>query len=151
MLCKIQVFHGGNYEECRLLRCYSMWFLWEPKFRKNVWPPSSAWKIQRAKKDVRSVLQLLVTANVSSSLSVYPHNGCEDFFPNICHQKNTLCHIQDYCIPQCHTKSACLCRYFDIFYQSFTNCSTLIIIQYPSWYNVPNSGHLIKITVTHKQ
>jgi hypothetical protein len=27
MLCKILSFHGGDYEECRLLRCYAVWFL----------------------------------------------------------------------------------------------------------------------------
>jgi hypothetical protein len=27
MLCKILSFHGGDYEECRLLGCYAVWLL----------------------------------------------------------------------------------------------------------------------------
>jgi hypothetical protein len=27
MLCKIWGFHGGDYEELRLLGCYAMWLL----------------------------------------------------------------------------------------------------------------------------
>jgi hypothetical protein len=27
MLCKISGFHGGDYEECRLLGCYAVWLL----------------------------------------------------------------------------------------------------------------------------
>jgi hypothetical protein len=41
MLCKISGFHGGDYEECRLLGCYDVW--------------------------LRSMRLLLVTANVHSS------------------------------------------------------------------------------------
>jgi hypothetical protein len=27
MLCKILDYHGGGYEECRLLGCYAVWLL----------------------------------------------------------------------------------------------------------------------------
>jgi hypothetical protein len=27
ILCKICGFHGGDYEECRLLGCYAVWLL----------------------------------------------------------------------------------------------------------------------------
>jgi hypothetical protein len=40
MLCKIWGFHGGDYEECCLLRYYAVWLLWEPTFRRNLYPPS---------------------------------------------------------------------------------------------------------------
>jgi hypothetical protein len=40
---KIEIcgFHGGDYEECRLLGCGAAWILCEPTFRRNVSPPSS--------------------------------------------------------------------------------------------------------------
>jgi hypothetical protein len=38
---KIWGFHGGNYEECRLLGCYAVCLLSELKFRRNLAPPSS--------------------------------------------------------------------------------------------------------------
>jgi hypothetical protein len=44
MLCKIWCFHGGDYEECRLLGWYDVWLLWEPTFRRNLAPPSSRWQ-----------------------------------------------------------------------------------------------------------
>jgi hypothetical protein len=34
--CKILGFHGGDYEECRLLGWYVVWFLLEQTFRKNI-------------------------------------------------------------------------------------------------------------------
>jgi hypothetical protein len=43
MLCKIWGFHWGHYKECRLLECYALWILQEPKFRRNISPPSSGW------------------------------------------------------------------------------------------------------------
>jgi hypothetical protein len=45
---KIWGFHGGDYEECHLTGCNTLWLLLEQTFRK--------------------VLQLLATANVPSSL-----------------------------------------------------------------------------------
>jgi hypothetical protein len=27
MACRISGLHGGDYEECRLLRCYAVWLL----------------------------------------------------------------------------------------------------------------------------
>jgi hypothetical protein len=33
VLCMIWDFHGGDYEECRLLGCYAVRLLWEPTFR----------------------------------------------------------------------------------------------------------------------
>jgi hypothetical protein len=43
MLCKFCCFHGGDYEECRLLECHTMCFMWEPTFRRNIFP-SSGWE-----------------------------------------------------------------------------------------------------------
>jgi hypothetical protein len=37
--CKMWGFHGGDYEECRLLGCYVVCLLWEPTFRRNVATP----------------------------------------------------------------------------------------------------------------
>jgi hypothetical protein len=37
-------FYGGDYEEWRLLRCYAVWLLKEPTFRKSMAPPSSGWQ-----------------------------------------------------------------------------------------------------------
>jgi hypothetical protein len=48
--CKIWGFHGGDYEEWRLMGCYVVWLLHEPTFV-----------------FLRSVRRLLVTANVVSS------------------------------------------------------------------------------------
>jgi protein tyrosine phosphatase len=48
---KILGFHGGDYEECRFLGCYAVWLLLQPAF-------------------LRSVLQMIVTVNVLSSLSL---------------------------------------------------------------------------------
>jgi hypothetical protein len=42
--CKFWGFHGGNYEECRLLRCDAVWVLPETTIRRNVSPPSLGWK-----------------------------------------------------------------------------------------------------------
>jgi hypothetical protein len=39
--CKICGFHGGVYEEWRLLGCYAVWLLQEPTFRSNLTPSSS--------------------------------------------------------------------------------------------------------------
>jgi hypothetical protein len=39
--CEISIFHGGDYEVRRILRCYAVWLLYEPTFRRNVSPPSS--------------------------------------------------------------------------------------------------------------
>jgi hypothetical protein len=61
MLSTIWGFHGGDYEECRLLGCYAVWLLYEPTFRRNITPPSSGWQVL-----VCSMRQLLVTANVPS-------------------------------------------------------------------------------------
>jgi hypothetical protein len=41
MLYKIWRFHGGDYEEWRLLGCYAVWLLYEPTFRRNLAPASS--------------------------------------------------------------------------------------------------------------
>jgi hypothetical protein len=54
--CKIWGFRGGDYEEWRLRGCYAMWLLKEPTFRTNF-----------AKKFLRSVRRLLVTASVVPS------------------------------------------------------------------------------------
>jgi hypothetical protein len=43
MARKIWGFHGGDYEECRLLRCYAAWLLYEPTFRRNL-APSLQWQ-----------------------------------------------------------------------------------------------------------
>jgi hypothetical protein len=40
MLCKIWVFHGGDYEERRLLGCDAVWDFFEQIFRRDVSPPS---------------------------------------------------------------------------------------------------------------
>jgi hypothetical protein len=45
MLCEIWGFHGGDYEECRLLGCDAVWPLYELTFRRNVSPPSSGWQV----------------------------------------------------------------------------------------------------------
>jgi hypothetical protein len=37
-------FHGGDYEEYRFMGCDTMWLLYEPKFHKNIPPPSSGWE-----------------------------------------------------------------------------------------------------------
>jgi hypothetical protein len=42
--CNIRGFHGDDYEECPLLVCYAVWLLLEPRFRRNVSPPSSGSK-----------------------------------------------------------------------------------------------------------
>jgi hypothetical protein len=39
LLCKICDFHGGDYEECRLLGLDDLWLLYEPMFRRNVSHP----------------------------------------------------------------------------------------------------------------
>jgi hypothetical protein len=57
--CKISGSHGGDYEDCHFLGCGAVWFLLEPTFRRNLSLPQS-----------RNVLQLLVTANVPSSLII---------------------------------------------------------------------------------
>jgi hypothetical protein len=44
ILCTIRGFHGGDYEECRILGCDAEWLLKEPTFRRSVLPPSSGWK-----------------------------------------------------------------------------------------------------------
>jgi hypothetical protein len=36
MLCKISGFYGGDYEDCRLLRCDAVWFLYELTFPRSV-------------------------------------------------------------------------------------------------------------------
>jgi hypothetical protein len=41
MLCNIWRFYGGDYDGCRILGCYAVWLLQEPKFRRNLAPPSS--------------------------------------------------------------------------------------------------------------
>jgi hypothetical protein len=38
---KILGFHGGDYEECRILGCYDVWLLYDMMFRRNVAAPSS--------------------------------------------------------------------------------------------------------------
>jgi hypothetical protein len=43
-LCNIWGFHGGDYEECRLLGCHAVWVKLEPRFRRNVSLLSSWWK-----------------------------------------------------------------------------------------------------------
>jgi hypothetical protein len=61
--CKIWGLHGGRDEEFRLLGCDAVWLLLEPTLRRNKSPPSSGWIVF-----LLSVLQLLVTANFTSSL-----------------------------------------------------------------------------------
>jgi hypothetical protein len=41
MRFKVLGFHCGDYEEYRLLGCYTAWLLQKPTFRTNVAPPSS--------------------------------------------------------------------------------------------------------------
>jgi hypothetical protein len=41
---KIWGFHVRDYEECRLLECVAVWFLWESTIRRNLSPPSSGRK-----------------------------------------------------------------------------------------------------------
>jgi hypothetical protein len=36
LCCMSWGFHGGDYEECRLLGCYAVWLLLEPTFWRNV-------------------------------------------------------------------------------------------------------------------
>jgi hypothetical protein len=43
-LCKIWGFHGGDYEECRLLGYYAVYLLYEPAFRRNASTPTSWWQ-----------------------------------------------------------------------------------------------------------
>jgi hypothetical protein len=57
--CKIWGFHGGDYEEWRLLGRYAVWLLLKSTFRRNLAPPSS--------RCARYVSRLLVTANVVPS------------------------------------------------------------------------------------
>jgi hypothetical protein len=53
-------FHGGDYEECRLLGCDIAWILLEPTFRGD---PSSWWKERLAVTCFFALLlSLLVTA-----------------------------------------------------------------------------------------
>jgi hypothetical protein len=40
-VCKIGGFHGGDYEECRVLGCNAVCVFLEQSFRKNVSPPLS--------------------------------------------------------------------------------------------------------------
>jgi hypothetical protein len=42
--CKIWNSHGGDYEECRFLGCFTVRFLQETTLRRNVSPPSSGWQ-----------------------------------------------------------------------------------------------------------
>jgi hypothetical protein len=44
-LCKIWGSRGGDYEECRLLGCDTVWLLWEPIFQRNALSPSSEWNL----------------------------------------------------------------------------------------------------------
>jgi hypothetical protein len=37
--CKVGDFHSGDYEECCLSGCDTMWVLLELMFRKNILPP----------------------------------------------------------------------------------------------------------------
>jgi hypothetical protein len=39
--CMIWGFHSNDYEECRVLRCGTVWILKEPTFRRSVSLPSS--------------------------------------------------------------------------------------------------------------
>jgi hypothetical protein len=41
LLCNISGFHGGDYEECRLLGRYAVWLLYEPTFHRNLAPTTS--------------------------------------------------------------------------------------------------------------
>jgi hypothetical protein len=43
-ISKIWGFHGGGYEEWRLLGCYAVWLLYELTFRRYLAPPSSGWQ-----------------------------------------------------------------------------------------------------------
>jgi hypothetical protein len=52
MLCKISGFHGSDYEECRLLGCYAVFYVRTDVSGEGI---------------LRKVLRLLVTANVPSS------------------------------------------------------------------------------------
>jgi hypothetical protein len=53
--CKILVFHGGDYEECRLLGCGVVLILYEATFRRNLSPPSSELKNPRARNQLEQV------------------------------------------------------------------------------------------------
>jgi hypothetical protein len=55
---KILGFHGGEYEECRLLECDAKWFLWERKFR--------------SKCSVVILSTLMMVGTGSSEASVFP-------------------------------------------------------------------------------
>jgi hypothetical protein len=52
-ISKIWVFHGGGYEECRLLGCDAVWLLQESTFRRNI-SSSSDGKNQPARNSVSS-------------------------------------------------------------------------------------------------
>jgi hypothetical protein len=54
MLCTIRGFHGGDYEECRLLRCDTVSLLHEPTFRWNVSSPSSGYQNRPSRDNVSS-------------------------------------------------------------------------------------------------
>jgi hypothetical protein len=41
LLCKIWDSHGDDYEECRLLGCYTVWLSLEPMVLRNLSFPSS--------------------------------------------------------------------------------------------------------------
>jgi hypothetical protein len=62
MLYKIWGFHGGDYEECRLLWCYAVWLLQQPTFQRNLALPSA----------ILTVVTIVttVTANVVPSSSM---------------------------------------------------------------------------------
>jgi hypothetical protein len=68
MLCKIWGFHGGDYEEYRLLGCYAVWFLYEPKIRRNLPPP---WKGDKNRWTRNNVCLLILRANVVPSSTIF--------------------------------------------------------------------------------
>jgi hypothetical protein len=47
-------FHSSDYEECRLLGCYTVWLLQELAFWKNVAPHHQGDKNLRARNNVNS-------------------------------------------------------------------------------------------------
>jgi hypothetical protein len=54
ILCKILRFHGGDYEECRLMGCYAVWLLHELLFQGTHRFHNQSDKNRRARNNVNS-------------------------------------------------------------------------------------------------
>jgi hypothetical protein len=79
MLCKICGFHGGDYEECRLLECSTVWLVRTGVSEERIAFIIMVTRFTELCLFLRSVLQLLDTANVRSSVIL----GCAMISPNV--------------------------------------------------------------------